>query len=118
MKHIPLSLIILSVSAAASAREMPTFDPQRLSEQVKTLSSDAFEGRGPATVGETKTVAYVIEQMKAAGIQPGGDLADGKRAWTQAVPLLRAEITGQPVLSLDINGKKQTLTQGDEIARE
>jgi len=34
------------------------------------------------------------------------------------VPLLRAEITGEPVLSLDINGKKQTLTQGDEIARE
>ncbi len=116
MKRIPLSLIILSVSAAAGAHDMPTFDPQRLSDEVKTLSSDAFEGRGPATDGETKTVAYVIEQMKAAGLQPGGDLADGERAWTQAVPLLRAEIKGEPTLSLDINGKKQVLTQGSEIA--
>ncbi len=116
MKRIPLSLIILSASVAAGAHDMPKFDPQRLSEQVKTLSSDAFEGRGPATEGETKTVAYVIEQMKKAGLQPGGDLADGKRAWTQAVPLLRAEINGEPALSLDINGKKQTLTQGNEIA--
>ena len=36
------------------------------------LSSDEFEGRGPATPGETKTIAYVSEQMKAAGLQPGG----------------------------------------------
>ncbi|MEO6076123.1 MAG: M28 family metallopeptidase [Dokdonella sp.] len=116
MNRIPLSLIILSVSAAASAHEMPKFDPQRLSDEVKTLSSDAFEGRGPATEGETKTVAYVIEQMKAAGLQPGGDLTNGKRAWTQAVPLLRAEIKGDPILSMEINGKKQVLTQGSEIA--
>lgn len=116
MKRIPLSLIILSASVAASASEMPKFDPQRLSDEVKTLSSDAFEGRGPATEGETKTLAYVIQKMKEAGLQPGGDLTDGKRAWTQAVPLLRAEIKGEPALSLDVDGSKQTLTQGDEIA--
>ena len=116
MKRIPLSLILLSAAAVAGAHEMPKFDPQRLSNEVKTLSSDAFEGRGPATEGETRTVAYVIEQMKAAGLQPGGDLTDGKRAWTQAVPLLRAEIEGEPSVSLDIDGKKQVLTQGKEIA--
>ena len=116
MKRIPLSLIILSLTASVGAQELPKFDPQRLANEVKTLSSDAFEGRGPATEGETKTVAYVIEQMKAAGLQPGGDLTDGKRAWTQAVPLLRAEIKGEPSLSLDIDGKKQVLTQGKEIA--
>ena len=116
MKRIPLSLILLSAAAAAGAHEAPKFDPQRLSDEVKTLSSDAFEGRGPATEGETRTVAYVIEQMKAAGLQPGGDLTDGKRAWTQAVPLLRAEIKGEPAISLDIDGKKQALTQGKEIA--
>ena len=60
------------------------------------LSSDEFEGRGPATAGETKTVDYVVAQMKAAGLQPGGDLKDGKRAWTQAVPLARSEIKGTP----------------------
>jgi hypothetical protein len=54
--------------------------------------------------------------MKAAGLQPGGDLSNGKRAWTQAVPLLRTEIIGTPALSLSIDGKAQSLTQGNEIA--
>ncbi|MFC5740446.1 M28 family metallopeptidase [Dyella tabacisoli] len=111
-----LSTLALSIATAVSAVDAPTFDPQRLSADVKTLSSDAFEGRGPATAGETKTVDYVIGQMKAAGLQPGGDLKNGKRTWTQAVPLLRAEIVGTPTLTLKLDGKNRALTQGNEIA--
>jgi len=108
--------VSLSFLSAAIAAEAPKFDPQRLSEEVKVLSSDDFEGRGPATTGEKKTVAYVIEQMKAAGLQPGGDLKDGKRGWTQAVPLARSQITGTPKLSMNIAGKAQPLTQGEQIS--
>jgi Zn-dependent M28 family amino/carboxypeptidase len=115
MKLLVASLLSLSVSAALAA-EGPKFDPQRLSDEVKTLSSDEFEGRGPATAGETKTIDYVVAQMKAAGLQPGGDLKDGKRAWTQAVPLTRAQIEGVPTLSVAVDGKSQALTQGGEIA--
>jgi Zn-dependent M28 family amino/carboxypeptidase len=111
-----VSLAALSLTSAAFSASAPTFDPKRLSDEVKTLSSDAFEGRGPATSGETKTVAYVTEQMKAAGLQPGGDLKDGKRSWTQAVPLTRTEIKGTPKLELTVGGKTQALTQGEEIA--
>lgn len=119
MKSLSASLLSVAIAMAlpaAHAADAPTFDPQRLSAIVKTLSSDEFEGRGPATAGETKTVAYVIEQMKAAGLQPGGDLKDGQRAWTQAVPLLRTEITGTPAISVASGGKSQALTQGNEIA--
>ncbi|MGH8157290.1 MAG: M28 family metallopeptidase [Rhodanobacter sp.] len=113
-----LSTLALAVSSAlmAASATAPTFDPHRLSDEVKTLSSDAFEGRGPATPGETKTIDYMVAQMKAAGLQPGGDLKDGKRAWTQAVPLLRTEIIGTPTLTLAMNGKQQALMQGSEIA--
>ncbi len=110
---VPLSFLLTSAALAANT---PTFSPQRLSDEVKALSSDAFEGRGPATPGETKTVDYVIAQMKAAGLQPGGDLKDGKRSWTQAVPLGRFEITGPIKLDLKVDGKDQPLTQGSEIA--
>ena len=58
---------------APKAPKAPTFDTKRLSEEVKTLSSDEFQGRGPATEGETKTIDYLIAQFKAAGVQPGGD---------------------------------------------
>ena len=120
MKHLLACAIGLALCCGLAAAEndatAPRIDAQRLSKDVRTLSSDAFEGRGPATEGENKTVAYVIEQMQAAGLEPGGDLKDGKRAWTQAVPLARAEITGTPKLSLRVGGKMQELTQGNEIA--
>jgi Zn-dependent M28 family amino/carboxypeptidase len=116
LKRLLATAIVLSISSIAFSAPAPTFSAKRLSDEDKTLSSDAFEGRGPATAGETKTVAYVIEQMKAAGLQPGGDLKSGKRAWTQAVPLARAEIVGTPKLSLNVGGKSQSLTQGNEIS--
>ena len=118
MKRLILCTLALSISSAlmATAVQAPTFDPHRLSDEVKTLSSDAFEGRGPATPAETKTIDYVVAQMKDAGLQPGGDLVDGKRSWTQAVPLLRTEIIGAPKLTLTMGGKAETLTQGKQIA--
>ena len=91
-------------------------DPAKLSAHVKTLSSDAFEGRGPATPGEQKTVAYLIEQMKAAGLQPGGDLKDGKRAWTQDVPLAQFNIDGPVDLSVTSGGQRRALSQGKDLA--
>lgn len=116
MKLLAASLLSLAVSSAL-AGTAPKFDPQHLSETVKTLSSDEFEGRAPASAGETRTVEYLSEQMRAAGLQPGGDLGpDGKRAWTQAVPLLRAEIVGTPALSVAVGGQAQALAQGEQIA--
>lgn len=116
MKRLIACVLALSVHSNTQAASSPAFSAQRLSAEVKTLSSDAFEGRGPATAGETKTIAYVVAQMQAAGLQPGGDLKDGKRAWTQAVPLLRTEIVGTPSLTLTEDGRSQALTQGEQIA--
>ena len=38
---------------------------------IRTLSSDAFEGRAPGTPGEDSTVAYLTAQYKALGLAPG-----------------------------------------------
>jgi Zn-dependent M28 family amino/carboxypeptidase len=118
VKQLLAASIALSIASAALAAGAPSpkFDPKRLSADVKTLSSDAFEGRGPATPGEQKTIDYVVAQMKAAGVQPGGDLKDGKRAWTQDVPLVRTEISGEPKLAFDVAGKNQALRQGEDVA--
>ncbi|WP_296281329.1 M28 family metallopeptidase [Pseudoxanthomonas sp.] len=42
-------------------------------DMVKTLSSDAFEGRAPGSAGEEKTAAYLETQMKRIGLQPGNN---------------------------------------------
>ncbi len=92
-------------------------DPTRIAEHVKVLSSDAFEGRGPATAGEVKTVQYMTDQFKAVGLQPGGDLMkDGKRAWTQDVPLAQFDNAGPVNVSVTVNGKVQPWAQGEQIA--
>jgi Zn-dependent M28 family amino/carboxypeptidase len=111
------TLVLLGLAGAcAQAADAPVFEPQRLSKDVKVLASDAFEGRAPNTAGETKTVDYLIEQFKAAGLAPGGDLAGGKRAWTQDVPLGRFEIKGPVKLTLtDSRGSRQ-LVQGEDVA--
>ena len=116
MKRLLLSTLIIAACSAVQAADAPSFSTERLSAEVKTLSSDAFEGRGPATPAETKTIDYVVAQMKAAGLRPGGDLSNGKRAWTQAVPLRRSAIVGSPTLSLSHDGKRETLTQGQQIS--
>lgn len=115
MRNAPLLLAAL-LSSTAFAQSAPQFDAGRLSNDIKVLSSDAFEGRGPATAGETKTVDYLVGQMKAIGLQPGGDRKGGTRAWTQDVPLLQSTITGTPTISLTTGGATMPLTQGEQIA--
>jgi Zn-dependent M28 family amino/carboxypeptidase len=107
---------LLLAAAAAQAEDGPKFDPQHLSQDVKTLASDAFEGRAPNTPGETKTVQFIIEQFKAAGLKPGGDIVKGQRGWTQDVPLGRFEIKGAMQLSVNQGKQSQALTQGEQIA--
>lgn len=91
-------------------------DPAKIAEHVKVLASDEYEGRAPATEGEKKTVAYITEQYKAAGLKPGGDLVNGQRAWTQDVPLARFETKGPVAVSVTAGGQKQTWAQGEQVA--
>ena len=109
----PLACLAVLATAAAPA---PRFDAARVTADIRALASDAFEGRGPATPGEMKTVDYIIARMRAAGLQPGGPMAGTTRGWTQDVPLLRAEIVGAPKVAVRIGGRAVPLTQGDEIA--
>lgn len=51
---------------------------------IKVLASDEFEGRGPGTSGEEKTVAYLTEQFRKMGLKPGNP--DG--SYVQQVPLV------------------------------
>ncbi len=81
----------------------PLIDIATLKTMTQTLSSDAFEGRAPTTAGEEKTVAYLIAQMKRAGLKPGN-----KGSWTQDVPLV--EMTAAPDMQLAISGGAKPLS--------
>jgi Zn-dependent M28 family amino/carboxypeptidase len=116
MKKLLFGAAALSVLAAAPARAADPVDGQRMAQDIKVLSSDAFEGRGPATEGEKKTVAYLTQQFQAAGLQPGGDLKGGRRLWTQDVPLARFVTKGPVTATVKAGGESQTWNQGEQIA--
>ena len=83
---------LLAAAAAlllgAAAPPAPQVSPERLSATARTLASPAFEGRAPGTPGEERTVAWLIAQLKAAGVQPGGPGGQ----WVQAVPLVHTRL--------------------------
>lgn len=110
------AFLLAATALAATPLAAQTFSTTRVAQDIKTLSSDAYEGRGPATAGEAKTVAYLVQQLRAAGVQPGGEVIDGKRQYTQRVPLLQSDWSGDPVLTLQGGAAAGRLAQGTDIA--
>ncbi|HEX5264604.1 MAG TPA: peptidase M20, partial [Phenylobacterium sp.] len=107
----------LATAAIAASPSDSKFNPKLLSEHIKVLASDAFEGRGPATEGEVKTVAYITKEFKAVGLQPGGDkLKNGTRAWTQNVPLAEFDIEGPVSFTVNAGGQTENWKQGEQVA--
>ena len=112
-RWLSASAIALTIAIQPASAEISA---QRLSDIDKHLSSDAFEGRGPATRAETKTIEYIAQQFREVGLQPAGDVVNGERSWFQTVPLLKSEWSAAPQMTLLLKGQPVALTQGEEIA--
>ncbi len=91
-----------SAAAPTVASEAAAFSAKRLGENIKTLSSDEFEGRQPASAGETKTINFLRDKFIDIGLKPGnGD------SFFQPVPLI--EITADPNITLAVATPKGQL---------
>ncbi|CAN7624960.1 M20/M25/M40 family metallo-hydrolase [Pseudoduganella sp. LjRoot289] len=102
--------LLLVHGAAASAAVPPArppapykFDGAALLRHITALASDEFEGRAPATKGETATLAYLQEELKKIGLAPGNP--DG--SYLQKVPLVYVQPS--PTLAYTAAGKPATL---------
>ncbi|MFT3667205.1 MAG: M28 family metallopeptidase [Pseudoxanthomonas sp.] len=112
MKRVfPMLLCLCMTPAFAANIPGGGISADNLSKHVEVLASDEFEGRAPATPGETKTIAYIVDALKKAGVQPGGE----QGGWTQAVPLVRAQVDGPVRASLHVGGATQVLANGEDV---
>lgn len=67
---------------------LAAFNADSLKLHVAELSNDSLQGRKPFTLGETKTIAYLQKEFKAAGLEPGnGD------SFIQEVPMVNIQTT-------------------------
>ncbi|WP_288757701.1 M28 family peptidase [uncultured Brevundimonas sp.] len=112
-------LLATSVAVAAmiaTAAAAQDFSAQRLSDEIRVISADDFQGRKPGTEGEEKTLAFLQAQYEAMGLQPGGP--DGQ--WRQRIELRRyTPAQGAAALSLTgADGQAYPLVLGtDAIVR-
>jgi Zn-dependent M28 family amino/carboxypeptidase len=103
------SAAALAATAPAPAATAPGhgFGPEISGEDfqahVDVLASDAFAGRSPGGVGETKTVAYLIAQLQRLGLEPGNN-----GAWTQDVPMTETQADAA-ASTFTLTTAKQTL---------
>ena len=102
-------LIAAAITAAAPA---PALSAAQIREDVRTLSTDAFGGRGPGEAGEAKTIAYLAARFAAAGLQPGGE----NGGWYQDVPLIRLDRAPGATIALALGDKSQDLRLGRDAA--
>lgn len=100
-----------TASDPAAVHAVPAFDAARISQDIKTLSDDSFEGRGIATPAEEKVIRYLSEGYAAAGFEPGGP--NGQ--WTQDVILNRFTQSNVHA-SLKLGDWTLPMTQGREVA--
>ena len=90
-----LTALAVLLPGAAPLREGSLEDalqfikPDAILQHIKVLASDEYEGRGPGTPGEDKTIAYLTGQLRAMGLKPGNP--DG--TFVQNVPLVGFQAT-------------------------
>ena len=84
---------VLHAADQTPLKALPAIDPAAVLGHVKTLASDAFEGRAPGTPGEEKTVAYLVEAFRKLGLKPGNP--DG--TYVQKVPLVGITAAAAPL---------------------
>src|SRR5436190_9490279 len=98
------ALALLLASALASV------DAAHFDQDIKILASDEFEGRGPATAGETKSIGFIADQFAKAGLK-----AAGTRGWYQAVEARRFELRPSPSAFWKKSGKTVPLAFRDDF---
>lgn len=100
-------VLLMGCSAGPNGRSAPAvpLDGARYERHIARLASDEFQGRKPATAGETKTLEYLTAEFRRLGLQPGNGAS-----YLQAVPVV--ELTAGSDMRLALTGP-----HGEEVLR-
>ena len=100
---------LLLAAGAASAQD---FSAERISDGIRHISADEFQGRYPGTEGERMTLAWLQAQYEAMGLKPGGP--NGQ--WLQTVELKRfTPVEGATASWTGPDGQSHPLTVGTDL---
>jgi Zn-dependent M28 family amino/carboxypeptidase len=106
-KSIILLLILSLFACEQKDTAINEISKDKMLEYVKTLASDEFEGRAPATEGGKKSIKYITDHFKKVGVKP----IDGK--YTQKVGLVRFQKNIEKSFVKIKNGRKNLAFKSD-----
>ena len=105
-----LSTALLAQNSPAPMSTPPKFDGKSWWDYVKILADDSMEGRETGSEGLRKAQAYIVEQLKSAGLEPAG-----VNGFYQPVKLVSRQIDESgSSLALVRNGKSEPLVLGED----
>jgi Zn-dependent M28 family amino/carboxypeptidase len=107
---MPLITSCAPMGGTLATPPIPEISEATLRTVTTRLASDEFEGRSPGTRGEELTVNYLIEQFRAAGLQPGNN-----GSWTQDVPLVEMTSTNYSALRFSGGGVNMNLRHAEDF---
>jgi hypothetical protein len=96
---------------AQVAKAMEQASASQLKADITYLADDKLKGRQPGTEGYKMAADYVIERLKAYGVQPAGDGG----GWLQQVKLRKAFIAPGAQVSLSKGATNITLAYGRDV---
>ena len=103
---------VAAVLLAAGMASAQDFSAARISDNIRTISADEYQGRYPGTDGERMVLAWLQAQYESMGVQPGGP--DGQ--WLQPVELKRfTPVAGATASWTGPDGQIHALTPGTDI---
>ena len=105
-----LLVVVTSVVAADSSLKPEQFPDASIREHIRTLASDAFGGRGPATTGEKLTTDYLVREFRRSGLQPANH-----GSFLQEVSLVRITASPDTTLAVSGGGAPLRLVYGDDM---
>ena len=122
-RYFPMTVLASAILAGCASTSITSSDVEKayqsinseqLAEHIKVLASDEFGGRAPSSKGEQLTLAYLTDQFKALGFEPGnGD------SFLQEVPLVSLEADSDMVLTIggkDYQYKKDMVMGSSRIS--
>ena len=109
-KLLPVVSLLVAISAFSQPAAPVHFDGKTWWDYVKVLADDNMEGRETGSAGLRRAEAYIVDQLKLAGLQPAG--TDG---YYQPVKFQSRQIIEKDSsLALVRNGKVEPLTLGED----
>jgi hypothetical protein len=104
-----LLLCICLATTAVAQQSLITAESLRI--WLTYLASDDLEGRATFSEGLGLAAAYIAEQLKEAGVKPGGD----RGTYFQHVEVRGVKSTNRSKITVEVNGHKRTFNNGEGV---